>query len=385
MPTLTKLFDSARAASPGLSGTPGSLISILDACLVNGLGTVSVSTLVVTNGVAEATFPTSHSFITDSVALIGGSNVTALNGEKRILSTTGTGIKFDATGVSNQTASGAMSAKIASAGWTKPYSGTNIAVYRLDLIQGTGFYLRVDDTGTTAAQIRGYETMTDSNTGKGAFPTSSQQPVSGLFWSKSSTADTSLRSWFLLADARGVFFLPRSVGTTGNYQSFYFGDISSFKSNDPYGCLVRGNTTNSSTASVQTEDLQYVQRDYSVGGCFLARSATALGGSIAAYHGAGSVVPIGNYFSGGSGLPYPSPIDNSLNLSDCVVHNEAGTRGYLPGLKYTAQVVSNSFSTGDIVLGTGLLSGKKLTCIKTGPVSGTQSGVLFFDHVGDWR
>ena len=50
------------------------------------------------------------------------------------------------------------------AGWTKAFSGTNLAAYR----QGAGSmcYLRVDDgTGSFKVKMRGYESMTDIDTG----------------------------------------------------------------------------------------------------------------------------------------------------------------------------------------------------------------------------
>ena len=67
----------------------------------------------------------------------------------------------------------------AGAGWTKPYTGTNVAAFR----QGAGsngMYLRIDDTSTEAgnrnARIVGYETMSDVNTGAPqSFPTAAQR------------------------------------------------------------------------------------------------------------------------------------------------------------------------------------------------------------------
>lgn len=62
----------------------------------------------------------------------------------------------------------------AAVGWTKAFSGTNMAAYK----QSAGsnqLYLRVDDTNATDARVVGYETMSDVNTGTGPFPTATQQ------------------------------------------------------------------------------------------------------------------------------------------------------------------------------------------------------------------
>lgn len=67
---------------------------------------------------------------------------------------------------------------LAGAGWTKPFTGTNLAVFR----QGAGsngMYLRVDDTssaaGSRSARVVGYEVMSDVNNGTPqSFPTAVQ-------------------------------------------------------------------------------------------------------------------------------------------------------------------------------------------------------------------
>ena len=46
--TSVKHFYSAMAGSPGLSGTAGSLIAVLDACLISGFGAKAVDSAVIT-------------------------------------------------------------------------------------------------------------------------------------------------------------------------------------------------------------------------------------------------------------------------------------------------------------------------------------------------
>ena len=54
--TSVKHFYSAMAGSPALSGTAGTLLSTLDACLVTGFGTKAVDSAVITGGVCRLNF-----------------------------------------------------------------------------------------------------------------------------------------------------------------------------------------------------------------------------------------------------------------------------------------------------------------------------------------
>ena len=54
MATKTKFFHSVMTGAPVLSGTAGSLITLLDALLVNGYGTTNVTSIVVAGGIVLA-------------------------------------------------------------------------------------------------------------------------------------------------------------------------------------------------------------------------------------------------------------------------------------------------------------------------------------------
>ena len=237
----TKSFSSDMTGAAVLSGTAGALIAVLDSVLVNGFGSVSVTGLAVASSVATATVAAGHSFKVGSVALVAGATPSGLNGEKRVLTVASNTFTFDATGVSDGSATGTITAKVAAAGWTKQYTGTNIAVYKMGGVEGTGFVLRVDDTGTTVARVRGYEVMSDANTGTGPFPTTAQWADSGLWWSKSNAASAAARPWRIVADDRGFFYFCKQADTGAEHQGNYFGDILSLKSNDPYACVLRAN------------------------------------------------------------------------------------------------------------------------------------------------
>jgi len=383
----TRYFNSTQVSSPVLSGTAGAMLAVLDAVLVNGFGSQSVSTLVVASNIATVTHGSAHAQIVDGIANITGATPAGLNGDKRVLSVTTNGFTFAAPGISDQTATGTITAKVASLGWTKPYSGTNLAAYKPSAVEATGCLLRVDDTGTTTARVRGYETMTDVNTGIGPFPTVAQQAAPGRWWSKSDVASAAARSWFVIGDDRCFYlFMAPNSNTTYGTQGVFFGDFISVKSNDPYACFLFANTADRSTAASNLSDsIEYSNGSVNTDAGFVARNANTLGGaqSLAPENAFGTGT---NYTSGLGAFTYPSPVDNGLTLCrPRLIGSTSGLRGYLPGMKVTPQNMSaGPFNSGDVVMGAGDLAGVKLRAIKTGTTT-TSAGVCFFDMLNDWR
>lgn len=384
----TKSFSSDMTGAAVLSGTAGALIAVLDSVLVNGFGSVSVTGLAVASSVATATVAAGHSFKVGSVALVAGATPSGLNGEKRVLAVASNTFTFDATGVSDGSATGTITAKVAAAGWTKQYTGTNIAVYKMGGVEGTGFVLRVDDTGTTVARVRGYEVMSDANTGTGPFPTTAQWAGSGLWWSKSDTASAAARPWRIVADDRGFFYFCKQADTGAEHQGNYFGDILSLKSNDPYACVLRANTASrSSSTSAITDSLEVMDSLQTYDGLYVARAANTLGGSTKIHQYPTTAVGLAlSHTTGAVGWSYPSPVDNGLMLTPVVLYASTGYRGYLPGISVSPQITNASFSTGDVIAGSGAMVGKSVTVVKLGaPAAGAGQGVVFMDQTSDWR
>src|SRR5262245_26448894 len=93
------------------------------------------------------------------------------------------------------------------AGWSKPFTGTNAAVFRMG--GGNQFYLDVNDNGPGAgtgqeARVRGYETMTAVATGTGPFPTVAQL-AAGIIVRKSAALSGTTRAWVMVADDRSFY------------------------------------------------------------------------------------------------------------------------------------------------------------------------------------
>lgn len=386
MTTKTKPFSSAMVGAPALTGLVGGLLPILDACLVTGFGLQTATSLVVVGGVATATFATTHAAVKDTVVLITGATPSGLNGEHRVTVHAGNTVKF-ATTEADVTATGTITVKVAPLGWTNPFTGTNKSVYKMVDAQGTGFCLRVVDTGTTSARVIGYEAMTDVDTGFGPFPTTAQMS-GGDWWSKSAGGNATVVSWRIVGDSRGFYFSVNNYGASSAYQTFYFGDIKSVKSNDPYACVLTG--ASSDVAGQQNTYGGQILYSYGIGynytGLWAARAANAIGGSTRMVNTlAMSMTSQAAFSMGAYGTPFPSPVDNGLIFSPIMVWNESGLRGYYPGLVSTPQTANAAFSTDDIVTGTGELAGKTFIVIKEGyHTANTNQAIGFIEHTGDW-
>lgn len=138
-------FDSGMAGAPTLPGnTQGAVIGVLDACLVNGFNSQTLTSLVVSGGVATAT-KTSHGFWDHTVVQITGATPADLNGKKRITRVNADSFTFEAVGMANGTATGTIIAKMAPGGWTKTTISTNVCYYTKPSLIFTTWALYLDD------------------------------------------------------------------------------------------------------------------------------------------------------------------------------------------------------------------------------------------------
>lgn len=280
MSTSVKVFASTDPGALVLSGTAGALSTLLKTYLVDGRGSGAVATLAVAAGIATATYSAGHPFAVGSVGEFAGAAPSGLNGQKRILSVATNSVMFDATGIADGAATGSITSKLAAAGWQQVFSGTNITCLKPTVVEATGCVLRIDDTGTTNSRVRAYEAMTDASTGVGPTPVESQM-AGGMYWPKSSTADTTARTWYLVADERG-FYLAVAPAGSDRYTLLYGGDIASLKSGDAYGYLLTGNQSDqTNTGSVPDGCVGYSHRSARTG-AYLVRAHTAIGQSTAA-------------------------------------------------------------------------------------------------------
>ena len=393
--TSVKFFHSAMVGAPVLTGAVGQLIPLLDACLKDGFDTKTLVSLVVSGGVATATYTGTHSAVVDGVVLIAGVTgaLTALNGEQKITSKPGaTSVTF-ATAAADGTAAGTITMKMAPAGWLKPFSGTNLAAYKSADPASTACYLRIDDSTTLSARVIGYETMSDINTGTGPFPTTAQMSGGG-YWPKS-IQTTGAVDWYLFADSRMFYFAPvpgRSQSATflcGTLRGF--GDIVAYKpSGDAYGCVLSYSATSTVTS----------QFDGSLSNSPTSIIATPRGytgvGS-AAWHFTWAVIGGSNAISGitASSGGFPNPVDGSLMMvrRHLTPTGQGYPRGELPGyIHFSQSGIYDVFRPLDTVPGTSLFAGKRFLLFTVGSelafntaASSTTVSLGAMDVVGPWR
>lgn len=129
----------------------------------------------------------------------------------------------------------------AAAGWTRPYSGTNLAAFQQGA-GGNGRLLRVSDSGndTTGARriaVRAYEGMTAISTGTGPFPTVAMISGNGSSVSyRSASSSASAMPWRMYATQSFFHLLvdtyPEVPGTRVSYLGF--GSFVSYLGGDSY-------------------------------------------------------------------------------------------------------------------------------------------------------
>lgn len=237
------------------------------------------------------------------------------------------------------------------AGWTKPFTATNKAVF----LPSAGHYLDVDDSGAGAAttqegNARGYESMTAVATGTNAFPTTAQIASPGAYVRKSAATGATARGWVLIADAYTFYLFVLTGDTANRYQSFGFGRFYSFKTSDTYRSFLVAHSASSASSSTGL-DVSFLPEAAGglPGATFQARVAAGTGTSVSA-----------GFFGFGSSLygsPYngPNSADSNIYISRLFMSDgsstTAGLRGYLRGLYQIITAVG--LSDGDTFTGTG--------------------------------
>jgi hypothetical protein len=315
------VYRSTDAGAPVLTGQAGTMVTVLDACLINGYGSKSA------------------------------------------------------------------------AGWGKPYSSTNIGVYRA--ASGNRLYLRVDDTAAQEARIVGYEAMTTASPSSsvGSFPLPAQVS-GGLFVRKSDTSDAVVRAWVLIASDKFFYFLPYS-GASDPAQStspfsmsgqMAFGEFLSYKPGDTFNTIIISGAltgANAGALGINTRTAGFAAGP----GHFVARNHLQFGNSITVCKTAILDPTTTTTLFGVSGNhpPFPDSVLGGINVSPIVVgetgHNGSYvTRGVLPGL--WAPMHNSPMSHYDIVVGSGNLADKSLQMHFTS--NGSSLSRLLFEISDTW-
>lgn len=138
-------YSFENFGAPEINNAWGHLVDMLDACLVNGFGTQSVTSLTVTDGVGLLTFPGFHKYKQFQVIEISGAENPNLNAEFRIMGITDTTVEF-LVDIPDQTESGTLSCRLPPLGWRSPFSGIHKRVYQAKNTILNPAFLRVDNS-----------------------------------------------------------------------------------------------------------------------------------------------------------------------------------------------------------------------------------------------
>ena len=332
-------YTSDEPGAPTLNNANGSLISVLDAVLINGFGLKSVTSITVAGGVATVTCA-GHQFTggVGRLVQIAGASPSALNGNQVATVVDANTFTFPTT-AANGTATGTISARRAPLGWQKVFSSTNKAIYGRTDPQATSMLLRIDDTGTgvastTYARAVMCESATDVDTMTGVSPTTAQ--ISGGWYVSKGQNNTAAKKWLIVGDERTVYVFTE--GATDPWSGdnglalFAFGDINSYRSGgDAYGCFISGSYTTSDTCYLLTHS-------YGAQSAVIARANNQITPS-PWVETVGRSRGTGELLGGSSNYPvYPSAVDGGAVIERTVHVREIDTasavRGEYRGLSH---------------------------------------------------
>lgn len=237
-------------------------------------------------------------------------------------------------------------------GWTKPYSGTNQAVYK----SGVGDYLKVVDTGATTFTVQGYETMSALATGTVPYPSSGALTIT-----KSDTASAANREWQAISNGSTFILHLNTVAGGGftNSNSLLFGRIKPIDPAIAYNSFIWANQGGNGFTPAWTNDGRAAfprSYDGSVGGFDMNRIWGMVGQT-----------PVE---SGSTNFPPPPNKVLGGILLDRWFARELGTvgvpfRGVIPGLWGCANDVASLSNRDTISGGSGALAGKTFELWKT--------------------
>ena len=387
--TTVKWARSTMPGAPVLTRAAGSLIALLDALLVNGWGVQTATSVVVASGVATATFATDHAAARHGVVLVAGVTgaLAGLNGEQKVTAVEPNKIKW-ATTEADGTAAGTITIKMAGAGWTKPFSGTNLAAYKSASPAAHGQFLRIADTTAGYARAVGYENMTAISTGTGLFP-SAAQLNGGYYWGKNDeTSGTNAVPWVFASDGRFFYlFAQACINSSGGWARSFtpmsFGDlVPESPSGDPYATVVTGAADDGPWWGTGPS---YVYTYHTVDAYVAAPRARSGVGTASR----GATLTELNLDNQGGAAPaqLPNPISGSIPMGR-VLYKDAPTefpRAAFPGLYWSPATCMERVTNYGSIL--ELTNGKSLLGVWAGSSvssAGTFSGA-FLDLIGPWR
>jgi hypothetical protein len=345
---------SAVSGFPQLTGQVGAGIALLDAVLVNGYNLKTVQGITRSGNTATLTFSSGHGFIPYQPVVIAGADQSDYNGQFVVQSVPdSTHLTITVANNPATPATGAsITCKAAPAGWTKVYSGTNLAVYQSADITSTRLYLRVDDTNAQYMLVKCYVSMSDVNTGTENFNGTH-------YWKKSNSADSVVRQSFICASSKFLHFGHAWADTAGSnpqYDLHQAGDFNTYTIGDAYNYLICGASSNPGSKGQQNQNLLtlYFNGDTNLPGAqMVARSYNQQVNTNRPIR-AQSACP-GNYSGADSNAYASNPSMNGVNFVPVYLYEydanaKNSLRGAVPGLAHVIEYLPSTGTDGTSIL-----------------------------------
>lgn len=341
-----KIFTSSDASAPQLDGTSGSLLNVLNACLVDGYGSKSpvgwLKPLADVGNIGVFQQPSGSGFVIHVNDAAPTSSATYTIGHSRMVTVTG----YESI--------------------SSVSSGSSTPGY---IDQGIGF-----------GQFPLF--------GQVSIPTYGLTSAGALIWVKSISIDSTPRPWRMFVDDRTMYLFIQHGVSGASYTMYSFGDLYSLYQNDRYQCHIQGlNAANSGIWNRSDASDLLVTNQNAFGSypnTFLARTWGGGGQSINAFKSGdvGKCYHLSRTNYGGTGVsntfavmygpvPYVNSTDQSVYIHPVLMFESSNFtyRGRMRGLWHMTHRYEN-FSDGQVIYGTNEVAGKTWQVIANGTTNG---------------
>lgn len=278
-----------------------------------------------------------------------------------------------------------------SLGWVREFQAVGKRVYRNSVLTGSGYRVRIDDSNAQYALLRGYESMSNIDTGVGPLPTVAQW-ANGLCWPKSATANGTARAWFAIGTERCFYLFINHTGAANQFSTHFAGDIVSYVPDDQHCFAVSSTAMSSYSTGFGTNrnlcttnlDISAIDPSASSAAMYVGRNAL---GDVGAKP-LGSFAPLYrgfSYYAWGAAqtsYPWPAPANRGvLGFPGLLMEAPRLFRGQYPGL--LAPCADLAYGDANLVPGQAMVS-KRFSATASTASGASEVGEVIFDLGSEW-
>lgn len=221
------------------------------------------------------------------------------------------------------------------------------------------------------ARVAPFETMSAYGTGTGNISSGGNYTAGTPNYTiirKSNTADATVRQWLLVADQKTFYLWIQTGDTAVTWIGSWFGDFWSYKPGDNFKAGGGGRVENSASTTVFDPTFGIAISSSLTGAASAFRSHTGVAGSVLLGASGDSVFyPAGSSLAGSAMygiLGYPHSPDGGFYLSPVYLWTgtTTGVRGKHRGIWHGVHPLA-SFSDGNVIVGTGAYAGRSFMIV----------------------